>query len=280
MTLNRLRMSTEEALVAVLCKRNDSLEQLHKKVDFLGQKSAIEEDIFHEKDNEGKGEEESAKRLDLLSPDWVPSMSPFSSVSSLSSLDSLWDSLNEQSAIEEDISHEKDNEGKGEEETTARRLDLLSPDWVPSMSPFSSVSSLSSLESLWDSLNESASEVAIKEEEPQEESGSPPEEDGEDKEDREDLDLACPPPGEHLEASVIEDCEEERPPKTPTCLASIISRICKIFRRSPPPAPPVPPGQPSTRASSGAQAERRPLCTRLRRWMRQHRSCVHPEPRS
>ncbi|XP_077778157.1 uncharacterized protein LOC144326097 [Podarcis muralis] len=108
-----------------------------------------------------------------------------------------------QSAIEEDILNDKDDEGKGEEET-ARRLVLLSPDWVPSMSPFSSVSSLSSLDSLWDSLNESASEVALKEEEPQEELASPPEEDGEDQEDGEALDLPCPPPGEHLEASVIE----------------------------------------------------------------------------
>ncbi|XP_053228238.1 uncharacterized protein LOC128405524 isoform X2 [Podarcis raffonei] len=147
------------------------------------------------------------------------------------------------SAIEDDNFNEKEEEANGKEETP-RRLDLLSPDWVPSMSPFSSVSSLSSLDSLWDSLNESPSEVALKEEEPQE-PGSPPEEDGEDKEDGEDLDLACPPPEEHLEASIIEDCEEERPPKTPTCLASIISRIRKIFRRAPPPTPPVPPGQPS-----------------------------------
>ncbi|XP_077791719.1 uncharacterized protein LOC144329085 [Podarcis muralis] len=124
-------------------------------------------------------------------------MSPFSSVSSLSSLDSLWDSLNEQSATEEDILNVKEDEGKGEEET-AKRLDLLSPDWVPSMSPFSSVSSLSSLDSLWDSLNEAASEVAIEEEEPQEVPESPPEEDGEA------LYLPCTPPGEHLEASVIE----------------------------------------------------------------------------
>ncbi|XP_077791798.1 uncharacterized protein LOC144329118 [Podarcis muralis] len=141
------------------------------------------------------------------------------------------------------------------------------------MSPFSSVSSLSSLDSLWDSLNEAASEVAIEEEEPQEVPESPPEEDGEA------LYLPCTPPGEHLEASVIEDCEEERPPKTPTCLGSIISRIRKIFRRALPPAPPVPPEQPNTRGSSGVQGERRPLCTWLRRWMRQHRSCVHPEPR-
>nr|XP_028569401.1 uncharacterized protein LOC114588357 isoform X2 [Podarcis muralis] len=143
-----------------------------------------------------------------------------------------------QSAIEEDILNVKEDEGKGEEET-AKRLDLLSPDWVPSMSPFSSVSSLSSLDSLWDSLNEAASEVAIEEEEPQEVPESPREEDGEA------LYLPCPPPGEHLEASVIKDCEEERPPKTPTCLGSIISRIRKIFRRALPPAPPVPPEQPS-----------------------------------
>nr|XP_028572153.1 formin-like protein 13 [Podarcis muralis] len=92
---------------------------------------------------------------------------------------------------------------------------------------------------------QAVSEVAIEEEEPQEVPESPPEEDGGDKEDKEALYSPCPPPGEHLEASIIEDCEEERPPKTPTCLGSIISRIRKIFRRALPPAPPVPPEQPS-----------------------------------
>nr|XP_034953136.1 uncharacterized protein LOC118075333 [Zootoca vivipara] len=88
-------------------------------------------------------------RPDLLSPYWVPKITPesaHSSNTSLSSLDSLWDSLNEEDEPKEGPGSPPDEGSKGKE-VTPRHHGVQSPEWLLGMSPWSSVTSLPSLDS-------------------------------------------------------------------------------------------------------------------------------------